>query len=131
MCLIDYRKTTEEERSGVGYKIFRKTSNRRLAGEFGSIRDKKILRPVGKWLGKDGFAASPGLSLGSYYSRVEYKPGWHVYLERPNLKDHHIFSVRKIKYRKARLIGKCLNWKSFTHIKSVVADEIFIERKNG
>lgn len=130
MCLMDYRETKEGEYSGVGYKIFRKSSNRRLLGEYGKPSDKKVLRPVNKWLNKNSFAAA-----GNYYSfAAKYIPGWHIYLERPKIdsRSSHYYFVRKIRYKKARLVGRCINFNngiSWNSIKSVVADEIFIEKE--
>jgi len=136
MCLINYRKTTKEERSGVGYKIFRRLDNRRLIGEFGHRRDKRLLRPVNRWLNKDGFAALKPVILGaSSYSSVKYKPGWHVYLDCPKVSSRFFnnYCIRRVRYKKARLIGECYSYINDVpeglYIKSVVADEIFIEKQ--
>lgn len=132
MCLIDYRKTKEDEYSGVGYKIFCKNSNGGIIGEYGPAAMKP--RPVSKWLYMSKFQLTEkekkSSIFGSFFSFIKYKPGWHVYLTKPQLVDSQ-YSIRKVKYRKGRLIGYSTNYRGIDvqSLPAVVADKIFIERK--
>ena len=133
MCLNDRRKANLSEKFGIGYKIFRKTGKGELIGEFGPYDMKH--RPIGKWLHKDKFQIEVGdrSMMGvDCFSHVKYEPGWHIFLTRP-LSCSDDFAIRKVKYRKGRIIGRAVNYSSPypNSLNAIVADEIFIERANN
>lgn len=104
MCL-ETLSSKKPKSSGVGWKEFFRTHNRRLCGQF--FTDNKP-RPVGRWLNEKGYRSRIRKEVNTIRvddSKKRYPRGWHIWTEQPPQVFSTTFVVRKVKYTKALVLG--------------------------
>jgi len=123
MCLdklSDFKVRLNENGVGVGWKVFNKTPNGMLFGEW----QGRKRRSRNKWLKEGDFRLGKfkGLELFKCWS-IEYPYGFHVFITRKGVKNWTYSIPTKVKFRK--VVAKGLQCGH----RCVVAKEIFIPKE--
>lgn len=116
MCLdIGWRGAVPQLHTGTGYKVFHKGRSKQLKFSDRGLNGSSRVY-TGRWL-----KAEKREVLGN--DGKTYESGFHVYLEYPrvwNSWDDNYLIIRKVKYRKGRILGYQSGYKV------IIADEMYV-----
>lgn len=129
MCLnaTGIKSLSKKEQSGTGWKVFRKSSFGGLTAEFYDVPGYCYI-PIGKWFRARNIHVGTGNASG-------YTTGFHVFVTRESARLWRKYNpeglvVRKVKYRKARIMGMQFVPSKFVGVsvdaKVIVADEMLV-----
>jgi len=126
MCLVSHKKVRKTQ--GFGWKLYEERGGVLYSTECAPYEEQEVPRLVGKWL--RARADSPFWG---------YKPGFHIFKWKKDAlliqKEGETFfhepsALRKVEYRKARLVGP-VSWSFGASIitPTIVADEVRIGKR--